>query len=109
MTAPARLRTLLVDAQIPPEVPRELDALHELATRVGKDGPGAAAWVRDRLVHPKDAGEPYQIGELVWQTAQLLLEYGELLLLHRLGYSGRFKRRYPPHRWAHSSEPVPWS
>jgi hypothetical protein len=109
MTAAERLRLLLVEARIPPEVPRELDALNELARRDYLDGPDAAAWVRNRLVHPKDAGEPYRIGGLVWQTAQLLLQYGELLLLHRLGYSGRFMRRYPPHRWAHSSEPVPWA
>jgi len=109
MTAAERLRLLLVEAGIPPEVPPELDGLFELAERDGLDGPKAASWVRNRLVHPKDAGEPYRIEGLVWQTAQLLLEYGELLLLHRLGYKGRFVRRYPPHRWAHSSELVPWA
>jgi hypothetical protein len=109
MAAADRLRLLLTDAGIPTAVPPELDGLHAFATRDHRDGPEAAAWVRNRLVHPKDPGEPYRINTLVWQTAQLLLEYGELLLLHWLGYDGRYMRRYPPGRWAHSSAPVPWS
>lgn len=60
------------------------------------------------MVHPKDPAQPYRIEGLVWQTLQLLLEYAELLFLFRLGYEGRFMRRYPPHRWANASEPVPW-
>ena len=109
MTAAERLRLLLDEARIRLNVPAGLDGLFELADQEGLDGPDATAWVRNRLVHPKDAGEPYRIDGLVWQTAQLLLEYGELLLLHRLGYRGRFMRRYPPNRWAHSSELVPWA
>ncbi|MEX1004154.1 MAG: hypothetical protein WD156_09900 [Acidimicrobiia bacterium] len=109
MTAAERLRLLLNESAIPLNVPRGLEALSDLADQRGLDGPDVTAWVRNRLVHPKDADEPYRIEGLVWQAAQLLLEYGELLLLHRLGYTGRFMRRYPPHRWAHSSEPVPWA
>lgn len=104
-----RLRVLLSEASIPTEVPDGLAGLFHLAQERGLDGPTATTWVRNRLVHPKDAGEPYRIEGLVWQTAQLLLEYGELLLLHGLGYRGRFMRRYPPNRWAHSSAPVPWA
>ena len=108
LNAAGVLRTLLADASIPNAVPPALDGLLALATRKGLDGPGVIAWVRNRLVHPKDPGEPYEIATLVWQTSQLLLEYAELLLLHRVGYSGRFTRRYPPHRWAHTNEVVPW-
>jgi hypothetical protein len=104
-----RLRPLLEEAQVSLSMPSELDGLFELATRRDLDGPDAIVWVRNRLAHPKDPGEPYRIEGLVWQTAQLLLEYGELLLLYRLGYRGRFMRRYPPRRWAHASEPVPWA
>ncbi|HEX5366266.1 MAG TPA: hypothetical protein VFW63_06335 [Acidimicrobiales bacterium] len=107
--AAARLRLLLQEAQVDTTVPDALPGLRELACEHGFDGPSATAWVRNRLVHPKDAGEPYRIEGLVWQTAQLLLEYGELLVLHGLGYKGRYMHRYPPHRWAHSSEYVPWA
>ncbi len=109
MKSAARLRQLLAEAEVPLAVPQELPGLFELAQLERFDGPDATAWVRNQLVHPKDAGEPYRIENLVWQAAQLLLEYGELLLLHRLNYRGRFIRRYPPNRWAHSSEPVPWA
>lgn len=107
--ASGALRSLMTDALIPVDVPPGLDAVTELAQREGLDGPGAVAWVRNRLVHPKDPDEPYRIADLVWQTSQLCLEYAELLLLHRVGYLGRFQRRYPPHRWAHDNEPVPWA
>jgi hypothetical protein len=102
-----RLRLLLSQASIPTAVPNGLDALFLLAQQRGLDGPAATTWVRNRLVHPKDPGEPYRIQGLVWQTAQLLLEYAELLLLHGLGYNGRVMPRYPPGRFAHSSEERP--
>lgn len=103
------LRLLLTDARIPADVPPGLEAVIELAGRETLDGPGAVAWVRNRLVHPKEPDEPYRIEDLVWQASQLCLEYAELLLLHRVGYDGRFQRRYPPRRWAHDNEPVPWA
>lgn len=102
------LSLLLGDASIPTAVPAELNALSTLSSRERFDGPSAVAWVRNRLVHPKDPSEPYRIADLVWQTSQLLLEYAELLVLHRVGYAGRFRRRYPPSRWAHTTESVPW-
>lgn len=109
LNAAERLRHVLDHAEIPRSVPEDLDALRHLADEHTLDGPGAVAWVRNRLTHPKDAGEPYRLEGLVWQAAQLLLEYGELVLLHHLKYSGPFMRRYPPGRWNHTSEPVPWA
>ena len=109
LDAQQRLRVLLEDAGIPAAVPPDLDSLSQVAEEHDLDGPGVVTWVRNRLVHPKDPGEPYRLEGLVWQAAQLLLEYGELLTLHRIGYRGRFARRYPPGRWAHLAEPVPWS
>ncbi len=90
LNAAERLRHVLERAGLPPGVPDDLDALYQLAHERTLDGPGAAVWVRNRLTHPKDAGEPYRLEGLVWQAAQLLLEYGELLLLHHLEYSGPF-------------------
>jgi hypothetical protein len=104
-----RIRKMLRGAQIPLQVPAELVGLYELAQQENLDGPAAVVHARHLIVHPKDPTKPYAIEGLVWQAAQLLMEYGELLLLQRLEYSGRFMRRYPPNRWAHSSEPVPWA
>jgi hypothetical protein len=109
MAAADRLRMMLVEAGIGTGVPNELDGLFDFAKGEGLDGPSVVTWARNRLVHPKDPAEPYRIEHLVWQAAQLLLEYGELLLLRRLGYKGGFRRRYPPHRWIGTSEPVPWA
>lgn len=106
--AATHLRQLLDEAQIPSAVPSDLIGLSKLAMEKGLDGPDATTWVRNQLTHPKDPEEPYKIEGLVWQTAQLLLEYGELLMLRRLGYKGHFTRRYPPGRWLGTSEPVPW-
>lgn len=108
-SAADRLRLMLGDAGIGTGVPDGLDGLFQFANSEGLDGPDVVTWARNRLVHPKDPAEPYRIEHLVWQAAQLLLEYGELLLLHRLGYHGGFRRRYPPHRSVGTSEPVPWA
>ena len=106
--AAGRIGCVLTDAKISREVPAGLPALAAKAEQRSLDGPEVATWVRNRLIHPKRPGEPYEIEGLVWQTSQLLLEYCELLLLYRLGYKGRFVRRYPPDRWAHA-EAVPWA
>lgn len=109
--AARRLRLLLDEAGIPTATPQQLDALIQLGTAesdVDADGPGTASWVRNRLVHPKDPKSTYK-GAYVWQAAQLLLEYAELLLLRRIGYTGEFQRRYPPGRSQWEHEPVPWS
>lgn len=109
LCAAKKIRRLLADAEVAPDVPTGLPVLRDKAEERELDGPGIATWVRNRLIHPKSAGEPYQIEGLVWETSQLLLEYSELLLLHRLGYQGRVLRRYPPRRSAHDSHVVPWA
>ncbi len=109
LSAVGVLRQQLTDAGIQLVVPPELGALDELGKSEGEDAPGSLNWVRNRLVHPKVPDEPYQLEGLVWEAAQLLLEYSELLLLRRVGYSGHYSRRYPPHRWTHESELVPWA
>jgi hypothetical protein len=109
-SAAENLRELLAAAHVDASVPVELDALERLREQERlDDAPDAIAWLRNRLVHPKDAGEPYRLDGLIVQTWQLLMQYAELLLLHDLGYAGAFCRRFPPGRWAHDSRPVPWS
>jgi hypothetical protein len=109
-SASENLRELLLAARIPVSVAPELDALEQLRAQESlADGPEAVSWVRNRLVHPKDAGEPYRLKHLVLQTWQLVMHYAELLALHDLGYTGSFCQRFPAGRWAHSSSPVPWT
>ncbi|MCA1676260.1 MAG: hypothetical protein LC799_30155 [Actinobacteria bacterium] len=109
-SAAENLRELLDDAGISADVPADLDVVEQLRVeKLRQDGPEAVAWVRNRLVHPQDAKEPYRLEHLVLQTWQLLMQYGELLLLREVGYTGSFCPRFPPGRWAHDSTPVPWA
>lgn len=104
------LKELLVAASITKDIPAALPVLQQFATEEGlADGPEVVTCLRNRLVHPKDAREPYQIRHLVLQAWQLSMQYGELLLLHELDYRGQFGRRIPPRKWAHTREPVPWA
>ena len=98
---------MLVDASIPLEIPADFTALEAFATKDSRDGPQAVIWVRNRLVHPKDAGEPYRIENLVLNAWQLSMHYAQLLLLHR--YDGPYLPPFPPGRFAHDSEAVPWA
>lgn len=101
---------LLDAASIPKDIPAALPALQQFATNESlTDGPEVVTRLRNRLVHPKDAREPYRLRHLVSEAWQLSMQYGELLLLHELGYRGQFGRRIPPREWAHEREPVPWA
>jgi hypothetical protein len=91
------LQELLCDANIDTAIPADLVAMtrraQEMQSVAGAnqviDGPEVLTWLRGRLVHPKDAGEPYRIEDLVTEAWRLVTEYGELLLLHRIGYKGK--------------------
>ena len=105
LSAEDRLRELLDVAQIPTGTTADFPGLSQIAG----DGPAAVTWLRNRLVHPKDAEEPYRIEHLVSEAWQLSMHYGELILLHELGYQGRFLPRFPSRRFIRSREPVPWA
>jgi hypothetical protein len=90
-------------------IPPELDALRAVLSEPGFDGPRAVTWLRNRLVHPMDSGEPDRIEHAVLQAWQLSMHYLELLLLHRLGYRGPYLRRFPAGGFAHDRLPGPWS
>jgi hypothetical protein len=99
---------MLTRAGIPPEIPPALQALSALAPADKQTGPKAITWLRNRLVHPKDAAEPYRIEGALWSCWLLSLGYLDLLVLHRLGYQGSYLPRLPG-VWAHDSIPVPWA
>ncbi len=113
VNATDRITEMLATCSIDTTIPDDLEALLGLATVPGttapQSGPGVAAWVRNRLTHPKDPTTPYQIENLVWHTKLLLLEYLDLALLHEIGYTGGWSRLYPPRRWSGTTEPVPWT
>jgi hypothetical protein len=106
--AKRHFQELLHDAGIDMSIPSTLTALAAYAKeKQFSDGPGVLTGVRNKLVHPKDAGEPYRIEDLVTEAWKLVTEYGELLLLHRIGYHGKY---VPRSDWsAFTSVPVPWS
>lgn len=64
----------IADADIPDAIPTELNGLAELAPADKQTGPLATTWMRNKLVHPKDAAEPYRIESAVWSCWMLSLE-----------------------------------
>jgi hypothetical protein len=113
VNATDRIAETLATCSIDAAIPDDLEALLDLATgpssTAPQSGPGVAAWVRNRLTHPKDPTAVYEIEHLIWHTKLLLLEYLDLVLLHEIGYTGGWRRLYPPGRWSGSTEPVPWA
>ncbi|GAA2018606.1 hypothetical protein GCM10009719_31920 [Nocardioides kribbensis] len=108
LPAHAKLNDMLSVAQVPLIIPPELEGLARLAPSNMQTGPLATTWLRNKLVHPKDAAQPYKIESALWSCWLLSLEYLELLLLHRLDYRGHYLPKRP-HIWAHQSIPVPWA
>jgi hypothetical protein len=109
LKASETLAELLAVAGISTMVPPELAVIEKLrGDKKHLNGPEAVVWGRNRLVHPKDTRGPYRLAGLVIQTWQLLMQYGELLLLFEVGYVGSYYPRFPPGHWAHDSVPVPW-
>jgi hypothetical protein len=115
-----KLTMLLKASRIPTRIPAQLTDLrafaagikrHPKAHGLPRDGPRTLPPVRNMLVHPTDAGEPYRRKKLVVESWLLSMHYANLLLLSRIGYRGR----YQPHplvgssTWAHTPVNVPWS
>jgi hypothetical protein len=117
------LQELLEAASIPMKIPPDLVAMRKRAQQIRRverkkdptqprkpqpDGPHVLSWLRNRLVHPKNAGEPYRIEDLASDAWRLVTEYGELLLLHRIGYRGKYLPRTSTSKSV-NSVPVPWA
>jgi hypothetical protein len=107
--AERHLRELLETAKIDPQIPFGLPGLRGYATAGGyADGPAAVTALRNLLVHPKDASEPYRAEGALTDTWRLLGEYGDLVLLNWLGYTGTYLPRTEPGIFAHARRSVPW-
>jgi hypothetical protein len=110
------LQELLCDAGVDTAIPRGLSGMQQLAQNLQLnaranqviDGPEVLTWLRNRLVHPKNADEPYRIENLVTEAWRLASEYGELLLLKRIGYQGKYLPRTDTREWVNSIA-VPWA
>lgn len=102
-----KLHAFLTEAQIPTAIPPEFTALRALVPADKQTGPQAVTWVRNRLVHPKNPSQPYQIANALPEAWLLCREYLDLLILHRLGFSGQYVP-YRPGGWATQSYDVPW-
>ena len=110
------LQELLSGADIDTAIPPGLVAMTRRAEEMEPsarpnqaiDGPEVLTWLRGQLVHPKDAGEPYRIEDLITEAWRLVTQYGGLLLLHRIDYKGKYLPRTDMGQWL-KSVPVPWA
>lgn len=105
--AEKKLHEYLRVARVSDEIPAEFIALRRLAPQDRQTGPQAVTWVRNRVVHPKDASEPYRIENALSEAWLLCREYLDLMILHRLGYTGQYVP-YRPNGWTHDAQQVPW-
>lgn len=106
LNAAGRLRLFLKWAGVNTDIPRDLNALTTLGKEFGLDGPGAAVWVRNRLVHP-DKRDGLPDPDQMFDAWRLMGRYLELTILRIVGYSGRYVDRLTT-AFAGRSEPVPW-
>ena len=106
-----KLRRLLEDASIPTELPEDFSVLRSYSTTkaCNFDGPKTLTKVRNMLVHPKNAHEPYNLPGLLVGAWLLSMRYGNQLLLHHIGYTGTFQLNSPNGGWVHTSKRVPWA
>lgn len=110
--AAKNVRELLTWAGIPSAVPAELpDLARELQGHEGwKDAAHLVPWLRNQVVHPglRDGlfGPKQEVVLAGWTLA---CWYVELLLLRRLGYTGRISNRLTVDHWVGQTVPVPWA
>lgn len=94
-SAAIRIRKLLKRAKLSVSIPAPLTTLSSLpGVSAPKDGPEAAAFVRNRIVHPprNRSARKLTSPELV-DAWRLMLRYTELLILKLASYSGNVKSR----------------
>jgi hypothetical protein len=106
--AAQNFRRLLERASIGTEVP---EILHRFASVDGgtASGPGAVAKLRNSVMHPRRReGELLAPAELWAEGWQLGMQYLELLILHRLGFRGRYSDRFRS-GWVGETFGVPWA
>ena len=106
LTAADQMRLLLTSLGIPTAIPPALSDLVTYAkANSGLDGPDVLTNIRNRWAHPPRKGPLRTVGPEQVGAWQLALWYADLVLLHWLGFTGR----YAPRVWPGTVEDVPWS
>ena len=106
-------RLFLRWANIPIEIPKDMDALRRRRGKLGIadfDGPEMVFNVRNAVVHP-----PKRLSDVEWPSADELFEtwqlatwYLELSILRVLDYRGEYRSRLRLTGWKNATEMVPW-
>lgn len=107
-----KIRRLLMNKHISPEIPSELRELYEYCRSNIKDGrlidgPTAITYLRNLFVHPKKESIEKIVDvptSIMVQAAKLGLAYIELILLNILEYRGHYTDRFTK-----TSRPIAWS
>ena len=106
-----RLRKLLTAARVPLQLdPGWTPALAKLAASQGYvDGPETIIGIRHSLTHPKDNAHLYTVPKTLTEAHLLSLHYLNMVLLHRIGYTGHAYDRTHQGRWTGQNQLVPWA
>ncbi|RZU48853.1 hypothetical protein EV385_0582 [Krasilnikovia cinnamomea] len=109
-----QVRELLTDCKINLDIPQHFPYLTQEAaqmptqTGIGRDGIGAAIYLRNKIIHPTKS-LPSNWSMYAWAEASILVRhYFRLSLLNILGYKGQHRSSVSPDRWVGAVEPVPW-
>lgn len=106
----SRLRLALNSIGISTTLPTECSALHaHVAGSEVPDGPFAFADVRNRLVHPPKKQRGWPARDVMTEAWLLGVEYLALLVLHALGFQGKYRSQFNYNGWAGTEVPVPWA
>jgi hypothetical protein len=106
--AAANFELLLSHARIDTSLPPEL-ATYEFDDEHEASGPRAVAALRNRVMHPRRRAGELSVSADLWTAGwQVAAQYLDLLILHRLGYQGRYSDRQRS-EWVGVTFEVPWS
>lgn len=107
-SAAENFEVLIRQAKIDTKVPAVLKG-YATADGNAESGAVAIAALRNRVMHPRRrSGELSLTGEAWAAGSQLAVHYLELLILHRLGYQGRYSDRFRSRSVGNTFD-VPWA
>jgi hypothetical protein len=112
LNAADKLRLLLVQFNIPTDVPVELDDLQAKANSINADGPKIVTEVRNSYVHPGTKNSDFlenMTTKSEYQAWYLSAHYVELIFLALFGYEGKYVSRVATDLYAiNRLRLVPW-
>lgn len=119
LNAANQIQLLLAHCGIPSEIPSQLKSLSKLSNHLKPTtGPKLITQIRNAIIHPNESNRlamckwrkqfGIELDKLYWETNQLLKWYITLILLNRMGYSGKYVNRLIPFPIARYDD-VPWN